>query len=168
MQNKFSSMLRAAFLACVLLAPASGSVAAHDYAAGNIVVDHPWARATVGTSRPGGAYLTVINKGKTADRLIRAESSIAARIELHRSVMQDGMMRMLSSPAIDVPAGGEVTFAPGGYHLMLMGLKTPLSAGARVPLTLVFEKAGRIDVKITIIPLGANAAKMPAMKGKGH
>ena len=168
MQKNFSSILRAAFVACVLLTPATGSVAAHDYAAGNIVVDHPWARATVGTSRPGGAYLTVINKGKTADRLIRAESSIAARIELHRSVMQDGMMRMLPAPVIDVPAGGEVMFAPGGYHLMLMGLKAPLSAGARVPLTLVFEKVGRINVKITVIPLGAKAAKMPAMKGMGH
>jgi periplasmic copper chaperone A len=164
MQKNFSSILRAAFVACVLLAPGTGAVAAHDYAAGNIVVDHPWARATVGTSRPGGAYLTVINKGKTADRLIAAESSIAARIELHRSVMQDGMMRMLPSPAIDVPAGGEVTFVPGGYHLMLVGLKAPLTAGARVRLTLVFEKAGRVDVKITVMPLGT----APAIKHMAH
>ena len=168
MQKNVSSLIRAALVAGFLLASGSAPVAAHDYSGGDITVDHPWARATVGTSRPGGAYLTVINKGKAADRLLRAESAIAARVELHRSVMEGGMMRMLPVEAIVVPAGGEIELAPGGYHLMLMGLKAPLSAGARVPLTLVFEKAGRIDVKITVIPLGAKAAKMPAMKGMGH
>jgi hypothetical protein len=170
MQKTSSFFLSAAVAAFLGLGAMSVPVAAHDFKGGDIVVDHPWARATVGTSRPGGAYMTLINKGKTADRLIGAESANAARVELHRSVMEGGMMRMLPVEAIDVPAGGEVDLAPGGYHLMLTGLKAPLAAGARVPLTLVFEKAGRIEAKVTVVPLGGNGAgtKVPTMNHMAH
>ncbi len=162
------SRLFAAALAAVAFAGALPSQA-HDYTVGTLAIDHPWARATVGTARPGGAYLTITNKGSTPDRLVAAESPNTARIELHRSMMEDGMMRMVPVGTIDIPAGGSVKFAPGGYHLMLMGLKAPMVAGKPVPLVLVFEKAGRVTVAITVEPLGGGKAGAGMnMNGKGH
>jgi hypothetical protein len=146
--------LQGAFVAPILLALAAGAGHAHDVTAGSLTIGDPWARATVGTTRPGGAYLTITNKGGAADRLTGAESPVADRVELHRSSVEGGMMRMIPVEAVDVPAGGKVMFAPSGYHLMLTGLRQPLSAGSKVPLTLVFEKAGRVTVEVAVRPLG--------------
>jgi len=157
-----------AALAAVIVVASAATVRAHDYTAGALTIGHPWARATVGTSRPGGAYLTVTNKGAEADRLTGAESPVAGRVELHRSGMADGMMRMTPVEAIEVPAGGKVALEPGGYHLMLMGLKKPMVAGSKVPLTLVFEKAGRVAVEVTVQPLGGKGPAKDHMGHEGH
>lgn len=166
-----SRLRRAAILASTLAALAIGATLnarAHDYTAGTVVIGHPWARATVGTSRPGGAYLTLANKGAVPDRLTAAESPVAGRVELHRSFREGGMMRMARVEAVDIPAGGEVRFAPGGLHIMLMDLKAPLTAGTKVPLTLVFENAGRVTVEFRIEALGGgNAKETPHMSGSG-
>ncbi|MBV9836000.1 MAG: copper chaperone PCu(A)C [Alphaproteobacteria bacterium] len=118
-------------------------------------IEQPFARATAPTARAGGAFMTIVNTGATADRLLRVETSVAARAELHTTTMEGDVMRMREVPGIDVPANGKATLAPGGFHVMLMELKAPLKAGDTAPLTLVFEKAGRIDVKVPIVPLGA-------------
>lgn len=156
------------FFTAVIMTGVTFPAIAQDYTAGTIVIDQAWARATVGTARPGGAYLTITNRGSTPDRLVSAESPNTARIELHRSMMDGGMMRMAPVGTIDIPAGGSVKFAPGGYHLMLMGLKTPMVAGKPVPLVLVFEKAGRITVAIKVEPLGGGAGSGMNMNGAGH
>jgi hypothetical protein len=154
MPNLRRRFVRGARIAVALLALSAGAGHAHDVTAGPLTIVEPWARATVGTTRPGGAYLTIINRGPAADHLIGVESPVAERVELHRSIMQGGMMRMAPAEAIAVPAGGKVMFAPSGYHLMLLGLKKPLVAGSKVPLTLVFEKAGRVTVEVAVRPLG--------------
>jgi len=151
--------------AFVIVAASAGTARAQDITAGTLTIGHAWARATVGTSRPGGAYFTITNKGAEADRLTGAESPVARRVELHRSGMEGGVMRMTRIKAIEVPAGGKVALAPGGYHLMLLGLKRPLATGSKVPLTLVFEKAGPVAVEVAVEPLGGKGA---AKEHMGH
>lgn len=121
-------------------------------------IEQPFARATAPTARAGGAYMTIVNNGATADRLLRAESSVAARVELHTVIKEGDVMRMREVPGIDVPANGKAMLAPGGFHVMLRELKAPLKAGDTAPITLVFEKAGRIEVAVPILPLGAAPA----------
>lgn len=157
------------FFTAVIMTGVAFPAMAQDYTAGTIAIDRPWARATVGTARPGGAYLAITNKGSTPDRLIGAESPVVTKIDLHRSMMEAGVMRMAAAGTIDIPAGGTVKFAPGDYHLMLMGLKEPLTAGKPVPLVLVFEKAGRVAVEIKVEPLGGGKAGSGMnMNGTGH
>jgi copper(I)-binding protein len=158
----------AALAAVVIMTASAGATLAQDITAGTLTIGHPWARATVGTSRPGGAYLTITNKGAAPDRLTGAESPVAERVELHRSSMEDGVMRMTPVKVIEVPAGGKVALEPGGYHLMLMGLKQPLAAGSKVPLTLVFERAGRVAVELAIEPLGGKRGTKDHMGHGGH
>lgn len=132
-------------------------VFAHSYKAGQIEIGHPWSRAaSVGVT--GAGYLTLTNKGTTADRLVGGRAEIARAVEIHTSTMEDGVMRMRPLPAIEVAPGAEVKLAPGGMHLMLIGLKQPLVAGARVPMTLVFEKAGEVQVELAVEAAGARAA----------
>lgn len=121
-------------------------------------IEQPFARATAPAARAGGAYMTIVNGGASADRLLRVESTVAARAELHTVIKDGDVMRMREVPGIDVPANGKATLAPGGFHIMLMELKAPLKAGDSAPLTLVFEKAGRIEVAVPILPLGAQPA----------
>ncbi len=127
-----------------------------------ISIEAPFARATPGLVKNGAAYLTITNNG-SADRLLGAESSVSARTELHTHIKQDGVMRMRHVDAIEVPAGETVMLAPGGDHVMLMGLKAPLKKGQSFELTLVFEKAGRVPVTVDVAGVGAKAPH-----GQGH
>ncbi len=136
---------------------------AHSYRLGDLTIGHPWSRATVGTGRPGVGYLSVANAGRAADRLIAAESPLAARVELHRSVMDGDVMRMERVEAIEIPAGAKVALEPGGHHLMLIGPVRAFREGEMVPLALVFERAGRIEVELKVAPLGG-----PGGKDHGH
>jgi copper(I)-binding protein len=131
--------------------------AAHDYTLGSLKIGHPWARATPPSAPSGGGFLTVTNTGTTADRLVSASSPAAGQIQIHEMKMDGAIMRMRElENGVEIPPGATVTLAPGGVHLMMMGLKNPLQAETRVPLTLVFEKAGKIDVELTVVALGAS------------
>ena len=140
---------------------ASGIAAAHDYTLGVLRIEHPSARPTPPGARTGAAYFTIVNAGKNADRLVRAVSPVADAVELHSMAMDGNVMRMRAIAALDVPAGSSVTLGSGGQHVMLVGLKRPLVAGERIPLTLTFEKAGTVDVSAWV-----EAA--PAGDGKGE
>ena len=94
----------------------------------------------------GGVYLTIRNDGDQADRLLGAESPVARVVEIHETTMEGDVMAMRPVEAIEIPAGGEVSLEPGGYHIMLIDLQQPLAAGDSVELTLIFEQAGRITV----------------------
>ena len=147
-------MRRRSLLFAVLATPA----VALAQGASPLRIEQPFARATAPTARAGGAYMTIVNSGATADRLLRVESSAAARAELHTVIKEGDVMRMREVAGIDVPANGKATLAPGGFHVMLMELKAPLKAGDTAALTLVFEKAGRVEVAVPILPLGAAPA----------
>ncbi len=126
---------------------------AHDYEAGDLKIEHPWSRATPPTARVGAGYLGIVNLGATPDRLIGASSSAAGRIEIHEMRMDGNVMRMRVLPSgLPLPAGKAVALRPGGIHLMLIDLRGPLKQGSAVPVTLIFERAGQIDVEFSVEP----------------
>ena len=121
-------------------------------------------RATVAGMPSSAAYLTITNNGVSDDRLIAAKAAIAQRVEIHSMEMDNGVMRMRAvDGGLAIAAGDSVTLAPGGLHIMLMGLTTDLAPDTKHEIILVFEKAG--DVKLT------GTAKRPAdiiMNMPGH
>ena len=99
----------------------------------------------------GGAFLTIVNSGSTADRLVAARSSAAPSTELHETIDDNGVMKMRPVPGgFEVPANGQLELKPGGKHLMFVNLTSPLTAGSEVAITLVFDKAGEITIKAPI------------------
>lgn len=138
-------------------------VLAHSYKAGPIEIGHPWARATAPSAPNGGAYLSLTNTGTTEDRLVSASTPAAEKAELHTHLNENGVMKMREVPAIPVAPGEQVKLAPGGLHIMLLGLRQPLEKGARIPMTLRFEKAGAVDVEIAV-----EAAGQSAPQAEGH
>lgn len=129
--------------------------AAHEFKAGTLTLQHPWTRATAG--KVGAGYTTIVNTGNSADQLWSAASPATVTVEIHTMTMDGGVMRMRPLPGgIAIPASGTVKLAPGGYHLMLIGLKAPLVAGTLVPLTLTFAKAGAVKVQLKVEAAGAS------------
>lgn len=140
-------------LSCAAFALLLSSTAfAHDYHAGDIYVDHPYARATVAGQTSGAAYLTLENKGKQSDTLISAQSPAARSVEIHTmSMSAEHVMRMREVTGIELKPQEKVAMLPGnGYHIMLIGLKAPLKAGDKFPLTLTFRQAGKIETSIWV------------------
>lgn len=134
---------------------------AHEFRAGDLQIDHPWTRAVAARAPTAAGYMTIRNGGAVADRLISAETPQAGRVELHEMSLNDGIMRMRPIPGgIVIAPGQEVRLAPGGQHLMLVGPQGGFTQGGRVPLTLVFERAGRVDVVLAVEAAGA--------RGTGH
>lgn len=137
------ALLLAGFaLGCAALA------ATHEH--GALRISQAWSRATAAGMPMGVAYLTITNRGKSADALIAASTPAAARVEMHRTTMVDGMARMRPLGEIPLPAGETVKIGPGGIHLMLVDLEAPLVAGRSVPLTLEFRVAGRVTVDLAV------------------
>ncbi len=132
--------------------------AAQEFRAGGITVVAPWARATPGGAKVGGAYLELKAAPGPGDRLVSASSPAAGTVEIHEHIDDRGVMKMRRIDGLAVPGGASVTLKPGGYHLMLMNLKQPLKQGDKVSLTLTFEKAGTLAVEGPVAPLGAMAA----------
>ena len=140
-------------VASILLATIAGlaiPASAHDYKLGQLEIIHPWARASIGQAKAGVAYVTISNEGREPDRLIATATDVAKRAALHTNKMENGVMLMLPVEAIELAPGEPVVLEPGGLHIMLMGLKSPLVEGDSFPLTLTFEKAGSIEVEVNI------------------
>ncbi len=132
---------------------------------GGLEFARPWARATAPRQANGAAYLTIHNRG-AADRILAARSEVARTVELHtHEVDAQGVARMRRVPAIELPSGGTVELAPGGLHVMLIGLERPLEAGRRFPLTLLLETAGEVTLEVEV-RAGSGAA--PMQQGAGH
>lgn len=132
-------------LAGLLSAPASAAT----YRLGQIEVVQPWSRpAAAGTN--GVGYMTLANRGKAADALVRVESPAAQTVELHSSSMAGGVMRMARVDRVAVAPGGQATFGPSAYHVMFVKLAKPLNMGDRVPATLVFASGARIKIDFAV------------------
>jgi len=121
-------------------------------AQGAITIYDAWSSPTVTSLGTAAGYMTIANNRNEGDELIAASSPWAEAVTLHRSSMDGGIARMKSVEAMPFPAHSRLTFAPGGYHLMLTGLYAPLVAGDTVPITLVFRKAGAIEGVLTVRP----------------
>jgi len=113
---------------------------------GNLQIVKPSARVTAPGQSISSAYLTIENKGTTADRLVAVNFARAKEVQLHEMKMDGDKMMMRQMTGIDIPANGTVELKPGGYHLMLMGLDSPIKDGEQLKMTLQFEKAGKVDV----------------------
>lgn len=142
----------ATFAATALLMTLTNAAHAHDFRAGDLVIDHPYATPSLPGIKNGAAYFRGIrNAGGAADRLLGARTDVAARVELHSMRTEKDVMRMREVPAIELPAGKTIQLRHGqSQHLMLVDLKKPLVVGERFDLTLVFEKAGEKTVKVWV------------------
>jgi len=139
-------MFRRFLLLIALALPAS----AQNFQLGTLLIGHPWSRPTSAGMPMGVAYLSITNNGKVVDALIAASTPAAARVEMHRTTIADGVARMRPVDSITIAPGSTARIEPGGMHLMLVDLKAPLHTGAHIPLELTFRNAGRITVQVDI------------------
>jgi periplasmic copper chaperone A len=146
-----------AFLFASLVAAAFATASrAEDVKAGDLVISQGWTRATPNGSKIGGGFLTIENKGSAPDKLISASADGAGKVEVHEMAMNDGVMKMRPvEGGLTIDPGKTVKLAPGGLHLMMMDLKNPLKQGDKMPVTLQFEKAGKIAVTLDVQGVGA-------------
>ncbi len=165
-------MLRLTALALALVAFANPALANDTKAApmaashvsamvtlGSLELGGGFTRATLPNAPVAGGFLTITNKGTEGDRLVSAATPIAKEAQIHEMAMEGDVMKMRQlKDGVDVPAGETVTLAPGGLHLMFMGLNGAIKEGDVVPVTLTFEKAGSVDVELIA---GATAADAP-------
>lgn len=131
---------------------AAGPIAhAHEFKIGDLEIIHPVARPTMGAAANSAVYFTIKNDGE-ADVLIDVYGPDADAVELHASVMEGEVMTMQHlAEGIEIPAMGEVHLSPGGDHVMLTGLAKPLNVYDTFPLTLVFQKAGAIEIEVYVV-----------------
>jgi len=137
-------------IAALVLTMASWVIGSSGAEQSLIVAEHAWARATPKGAPNGAAYVTLANRGTSEDRLLGATSPAAQSIQFHSEVNENGVMKMRELPAIDVRPGASVVLKPGGIHMMMIGLKQQLNEGETVALTLMFEKAGAVEVTARI------------------
>lgn len=152
-------LLRAAFAAAVLLATPAF---AHNGVVhlGPINISKPFTRATLPNAPVGGGFFTIENTGTEADRLVSATSTIAKDTQIHEMALQGDVMKMRKLPeGLEIPAGETVVLAPGGFHLMFMGINQPLVEGETVSVTLTFEKAGTVELELPVLGSAADGAE---------
>ena len=154
MKNITRNFACAAALLALLAAPAP----AQEVKAGDLVITQPWSRATPGGAKIAGGFVTIENKGAAPDRLISGAGDVAGKVEIHEMAMNNGVMTMRPlDKGLVIEPGKTVKLAPGGYHLMLMDLKQPFKQGDKVPVTLEFEKAGKVALSLDVQGVGAQA-----------
>jgi copper(I)-binding protein len=120
---------------------------------GAITVEQAWARPSPKMAAAGAAYMIINNSGGEADKLTSASTDAAEVIELHESFMDDNdvmKMRPVEGGVIEIPAGGSVALEPGGLHVMMINLESPLEEGNAITLNLQFEKAGDISIQVPV------------------
>ncbi len=139
--------------ACLTLTLAASALAGDAGMAkvGDIMIHESWARASLGSAPNSAAYMTLMTHGDAADKLIGVATPVAEKAELHNHIMEGDIAKMRPVEAIDVNPDEPVTLEPGGFHVMLIGLKEKLKEGEALPLTLTFEKAGEVTVDVPIL-----------------
>jgi copper(I)-binding protein len=148
-----ASIAGAIIAACLLTLPRAQ---ADEVKAGDLVITQAWSRATPGGAKIGGGYLTIENKGSAPDRLIGGSADIAGKVEVHEMAMNNGVMTMRPlDKGLTIEPGKTAKLAPGGYHLMMFDLKRPLKQGDKLPVTLEFEKAGKVKLSLDVQGIGA-------------
>jgi copper(I)-binding protein len=159
----YAIALFAAVLSALILLPPAASAHTKKFKAGSIVVEQPWIRATPGGAKVAGGYLKVTNTGSAPDRLTGGTLPLADSVEVHEMAMTDGIMKMRRlENGLEIKGGQSVELKPGGHHMMFMGLAGAIEAGKDLKGTLVFEKAGTVEVTYRVAPIGSQAA--PAHK----
>lgn len=127
----------------------TGIATAHDYTVGNLEIMHPMAFETPKMAKAGAGFLTITNTGNTDDVLLEVRADFP-KVEVHTTEESDGVARMMHVDNLPIPAGETVELAPGGYHVMFMGLEAPFEDGQKIPATLIFENAGEVEVTFNV------------------
>ena len=143
------------------IALAVAAPAADTAKVGDIAIDQPWARASLGNAPNSAAYMILQNTGAMPDRLIGGSTPVATQVQLHTHVMEGGVAKMRPVDAIEVAPGQPTVLEPGGAHVMLQGLTQKLEEGTTMPLTLVFEHAGKVMLEVPVEGIMAG-------RGPGH
>ena len=143
---------------------------AHGSTAGDVSIGHPYATPSLPGAKNGAAYIaTLENTGKQPDRLLRVSSPVAGHGEVHTMTMDGGVMRMREVEAIPLAPGESIKMRPGqGYHFMLMDLKQPLKEGDTFPMTMEFERGGKVEVKVVVQVPKAKAMEAAMDEHKHH
>ncbi|MBM0105903.1 copper chaperone PCu(A)C [Steroidobacter sp. S1-65] len=126
-----------------------------------------WARATPPGATVGAMYFDIENRG-SADKLLRVETPVSSRAELHNTTHADDRMQMRAAEGLDIPARDIVKLQPGGLHVMLVELKQPLREGESVPATLIFAKAQPLSINVPVAAIGAQGAPGTDAVGLSH
>jgi periplasmic copper chaperone A len=130
-------------------AAACGSDESASEASGGVTVTDAWARSPM--SDAGAVYFVITNGGAEADRLVGVTApDLGGTAEIHETTMANGQAEMRPVDGVDIPAGGSVTFEPGGYHVMLTGLTSPVEVGSTIGVTLTFERTGDVEVQAEV------------------
>ena len=132
------------------------SAFAHDYEINGLKVEHPIAKATTETARASAGYLSITNTGETVDHLVGVEADFP-RVMVHDTIVEDGVASMMHMDSIALEPGQTVVFEPGGLHVMFMGLSEQLIEGQKIPGTLIFENAGRLDIEFNVEHVDSDA-----------
>jgi copper(I)-binding protein len=154
MKKSFPSLF-ALFLTALAMLPASAD------AAGSVSITHAWTRALPAGASVCAVYMTV--SSPTDDRLLGASSAIAAKATFHIHEIANGVATMQAVDHVDIAGGTPFVFAPLGYHVMLTGLKAPLSPGQHFALSLRFEKAGVVVVDVSVHALRTAVMAPPTL-----
>src|ERR1700761_3610049 len=163
MKTMLAQFAVAALFATLIAAPAQ----ADEVKAGDLVITQAWSRATPNGAKIGSGYFTVENKGGTPDRLVSVSADVAGKVEIHEMATKDGVMTMRPlDKGLTIDPGKTVKLAPGGNHLMMFDLKSPLKQGDTVPVTLPFEKAGKVRISLDVQALGAPGPAAAGMQMK--
>jgi periplasmic copper chaperone A len=158
------------FVFAAAFALAVTGASAGDYKAGSLDISNPWSRATPKGSSVAAGYVKITNSGSAPDRLIGGSSDVASKFEVHEMRMENGVAKMRPvTGGLEIKPGETVELKPGSFHIMFVGLKKPLSAGDHFKGTLVFEKAGTVNVDYDVRAMGSEGGgAMPGMKMHGH
>lgn len=145
------------FIVAAILAGAiaTNTANARDFTAGALTIATPTIFETAPTAMSGGGYMEITNTGDEADKLIEVRADFP-QVMIHTTVEEDGVAKMMHIEGLDLPAGETVTLKPGGLHIMFMGLDgNPMEVGEEIPATLVFEKAGEVEVVFDVLSRSA-------------
>jgi copper(I)-binding protein len=149
--SKHSVIAGAAALVLAFVASAHAETAR----VGDIVIEQAWARATTPSAKTGATYLAVRNTGSEPDSILSMETPVAGQAVAHQTRLEGDVSRMSEAGPLSVPLGGALEMKPGGTHIMLMDLKGGLKVGQQFPLTIIFEKAGKVEVPVKVGKPGA-------------
>jgi copper(I)-binding protein len=165
-------MRRTALLLAGLIGLTVTTAHAGDYKAGSLDIVDPWSRATPKGASVAAGYMKITNTGSAPDRLLSGSSDVAPTFEVHEMTMEKDVAKMRPvKGGLEIKPGETVELKPGSFHVMFVGLKKPLAPGDHVKATLVFEKAGKVDVEYDVRAMGATPAgkeSMPGMQMPGH
>ena len=156
-----------ALIAVLAVVAMAAPVSAHEEKTANITLVHPWSRPAP-QGQNGVIYLDIRNDGTSDDRLIGVSTPLAKKVEFHRSTMEDGIHRMEKVESIVVPAGGAVELAPGGLHVMLIGLKFMLMEEETIPVTFTFQRAGDVTTGVSVETRGGGGGDQSGHSGHGE